>query len=128
MAQRCTAAIVAVRSLPSSPAIDYAPRLMLLGSRILITGGSGFLGSHVVDQLRARGVSPSQITIPRPREDDLTDAAATRVLFDRARPEVVLHLAARVGGIGANRRNPGTFFRDNMAMGLNVLEEARRAG
>jgi GDP-L-fucose synthase len=94
--------------------------------RILVTGGAGFLGSHVVDELQARGAA--QVVVPRSRECDLTDPAATRQLFDTVRPDLVLHLAAKVGGIGANRRHPGTFFRDNMAMGLNVLEEARRAG
>jgi GDP-L-fucose synthase len=80
----------------------------------------------VVEALRARGVT--DVVAPRAREFDLTDAAATRRMFEMYKPDMVLHLAARVGGIGANRRHPGTFFRDNMAMGLNVLEEARRAG
>jgi GDP-L-fucose synthase len=93
--------------------------------RVLVTGGNGFLGSHVVDALRARGV---QVVAPRSTECDLTDANATRALFAEVRPDLVFHLAARVGGIGANRKHPGTFFRDNMAMGLHVLEEARRAG
>jgi GDP-L-fucose synthase len=93
---------------------------------ILVTGGNGFLGSHVVEELRARGAS--HIVAPRSREYDLNDAGATRAMFDALRPTLVIHLAARVGGIGANRRHPGTFFRDNMAMGLHVLEEARRAG
>ena len=86
----------------------------------LVTGGAGFLGHHVVEALRARGAT--QVVVPRSREHDLTDAAATRRLFEAVRPELVIHLAARVGGIGANRRHGGTFFRDNMAMGLNVLE------
>jgi GDP-L-fucose synthase len=98
----------------------------LAGLRILVTGGAGFLGSEVVDELRRRGAS--DIVVPRSSAFDLTDAAATRALFAEARPDLVMHLAAKVGGIGANRRLPGTFFRDNMAMGLNVLEEARRAG
>ena len=93
---------------------------------ILVTGGAGFLGAHVVDALRARGAD--RVVVPRSREHDLTDPAQTRRLFETVRPELVFHLAGRVGGIGANRDHGGTFFRDNMAMGLNVLEEARRAG
>nr|WP_272423875.1 GDP-L-fucose synthase [Polyangium jinanense] len=102
------------------------PMFPLSDSKILVTGGAGFLGSHVVEVLKARGAR--QIVVPRSAEFDLTDAHATRSLFETHRPDLVLHLAARVGGIGANRRHPGTFFRDNMAMGLHVLEEARRAG
>jgi GDP-L-fucose synthase len=94
--------------------------------RIVVTGGAGFLGGEVVDELRRRGAR--EIVVPRSREYDLTDASRVRALFADARPDLVLHLAAKVGGIGANRRSPGTFFRDNMAMGLHVLEEARRAG
>ncbi len=93
---------------------------------MIVTGGSGFLGSHVVEALRARGAD--EVIVPRSSECDLTDAGATRAMFEKHRPDLVMHLAARVGGIGANRRQPGTFFRDNMAMGLHVLEEARRAG
>ena len=95
-------------------------------SKVLLTGGSGFLGGHLSEALRERGVS--NIVSPRAAEVDLTDAAATRVLFEREHPDLVIHLAAKVGGIGANLKHPGTFFRDNMAMGLNVLEEARRVG
>ena len=91
----------------------------------MVTGGAGFLGAEVVDELQRRGAT--DIVVPRSRRWDLTDPAATRALFEEARPDLVLHLAARGGGIGANRRLPGTFFRDNMAMGVNVLEEARRA-
>ncbi len=93
---------------------------------ILVTGGAGFVGLHVVALLRARGVQ--RIIIPRSREVNLVDAQATGKLFDEVRPDVVIHLAARVGGIGANRRHPGTFFHDNMTMGVNVLEQARRVG
>ncbi len=94
--------------------------------KVLVTGGSGFLGGHVQAELRRRGATT--IVSPRAAQVDLTDAAATFALFDRERPDLVLHLAAKVGGIGANLKHPGTFFRDNMAMGLNVLEAARRAG
>ncbi|MET0391474.1 MAG: GDP-L-fucose synthase [Polyangiales bacterium] len=95
-------------------------------SKVLVTGASGFLGSHVCEELERRGAT--QILRPRSAEVDLCDARETRGLFERERPDLVLHLAAKVGGIGANRTHPGTFFRDNMAMGLNVLEEARRSG
>lgn len=94
--------------------------------RFLVTGGSGFLGSFVVERLKQRGASA--VYVPRASEFDLRDAGATRRMFEHARPEVVIHLAARVGGIGANRRHPGTFFHDNMTMGVNVLEQARIAG
>jgi GDP-L-fucose synthase len=91
-----------------------------------VTGGAGFLGGEVVEELRRRGAT--DVIVPRSSKYDLTDRAATHALFQDAKPDLVMHLAAKVGGIGANRRHPGTFFRDNMAMGLNVLEEARRAG
>ncbi|MDR7419933.1 MAG: GDP-L-fucose synthase [Armatimonadota bacterium] len=95
------------------------------GVPVVVTGGAGFLGSVLVDRLRAAG---AQVFVPRRRDYDLTDAAAARRLYADARPAVVFHLAAAVGGIGANRANPGRFFYDNMAMGLHVIEEARRYG
>src|SRR5215468_10752870 len=98
----------------------------LAGLRVVVTGGAGFLGSEVTGELGRRGAT--DVIVPRSSRYDLTDPAAARALFAEARPDVVIHLAAKVGGIGANRRHPGTFFRDNMAMGLHVLEEARRAG
>ena len=98
----------------------------LEGRKVLVTGGSGFLGSHVVEALRARGVG--EVVVPRSAEHDLRDAAQTDAVFARHRPDLVMHLAASVGGIGANRRHPGRFFYDNMAMGLNVLESARAHG
>jgi len=100
--------------------------LELRKTKVLVTGGSGFLGSHVHEELVRRGAR--EVVCPRSKEHDLRDPAATRALFERERPDLVMHLAASVGGIGANQKHPGTFFRDNMAMGLNVLEEARRVG
>lgn len=98
----------------------------LANQRIMVTGGSGFLGSHVVDELRARGAS--DVVVPRSSRYDLRDARGAEAAFDDARPDLVIHLAAAVGGIGANRKHPGTFFHDNMAMGLHVLETARKKG
>jgi GDP-L-fucose synthase len=94
--------------------------------RIVVTGGAGFLGSFVVEKLRARGAT--EIFVPRSREYDLTDGEAVRRLYRDARPDLVIHLAARVGGIGANRANPGRYFYDNLMMGVQLLEEGRRAG
>ena len=94
--------------------------------RILVTGGGGFLGSRVVATLRERGCR--HISVPRSREYDLTRAEAVRRLFDAARPELVIHLAARVGGIGANQANAGSFFYDNLMMGVQLMDEARRRG
>lgn len=95
-------------------------------TRILVTGGAGFLGSYVVGQLRQRGYRT--ILVPRSRDYNLVEAQAVKRLYDESRPEVVIHLAARVGGIGANRANPGSFFYDNLTMGLQLMEEARRRG
>lgn len=93
---------------------------------VLVTGGAGFLGSAVRRELAARGAQ--RVVAPRSAQYDLTDARAARRLFADVRPDLVLHLAGEVGGIGANRRNPGRFFYANMAMGLHVIEECRRAG
>jgi GDP-L-fucose synthase len=98
----------------------------LAAKRILVTGGAGFLGSHVVASLRARGAA--EVVVPCSADYDLVDRDAVRRLYDRACPDLVLHLAARVGGIGANQRNPGRYFYDNLQMGVHVLEEGRRAG
>lgn len=98
----------------------------LSGKRIVVTGGAGFLGGYVVEQLRQRGCA--QVTVPTIEEYDLTRLADINRLLDQARPELVIHLAAVVGGIGANRAHPGRFFYDNLIMGAQLMEQARRKG
>jgi GDP-L-fucose synthase len=90
--------------------------------RVLVTGGGGFLGSHLVERLTAEG---HDVVVPRSAETDLTDMSATARLFDASRPELVFHLAAEVGGIGANRANPGRYWYANLMMGVHVLEQVR---
>jgi GDP-L-fucose synthase len=94
--------------------------------RVVVTGGAGFLGSYVVDRLRVVGCE--QIVIPRKSEFDLTDAAAIERLYDQAQPDLIIHLAAVVGGIGANREHPAKFFYENLMMGTQLLHEAWRRG
>ena len=93
---------------------------------VCVTGGAGFLGRVVCDRLKERGAV--EVFVPRSRDFDLTRAESARRLFDKAKPDVVIHLAAEVGGIGANRNHPGRFFYANMAMGLHLIEEARVRG
>lgn len=93
-------------------------------NRVLVTGGAGFLGSAVVNQLRSRGYQ--DVIVPRSRNYDLREQAMVVKLYNDAKPEVVIHLAAVVGGIGANRANPGRFFYDNALMGIQMMEYARR--
>src|SRR5262245_14681845 len=94
--------------------------------RVTVTGGNGFLGSFVVERLRAAGCK--EIFVPRSREYDLREKSPAEKLFRDARPDIFIHLAAVVGGIGANRINPGKFFYDNATMGINCIEVARLAG
>ncbi|MBM4020893.1 MAG: GDP-L-fucose synthase [Planctomycetes bacterium] len=96
--------------------------------QIIVTGGAGFLGRAVRRVLAGRGVSDDRVFIPRRRDFDLTVERDVARLYETARPDIVIHLAAEVGGIGANMAHPGRFFYTNMAMGLHLVEHARRAG
>ncbi len=93
--------------------------------RVVVTGGAGFLGSHVVEKLQMGGCR--EIFVPRSQYCDLRDRHAIRRLFETSRPTLVLHLAATVGGIGANRAHPGKFFYENAIMGIELIEQARQA-
>jgi GDP-L-fucose synthase len=95
------------------------------GKTVAVPGGSGFLGSEVVRRLEAAGAS---VFAPRSRDYDLTTEDRVQAMYEDARPDIVIHLAARVGGIGANQRSPGTFFYDNLQMGALLIEHARRRG
>ena len=98
----------------------------ITGRRVLVTGGAGFLGKHLLTELEAR--QPAEVVVPRSADYDLTEQAAARQLLADARPDIVIHLAAEVGGIGANRANPGRYFYANMAMGLHLIEAGRKQG
>jgi GDP-L-fucose synthase len=100
----------------------------LCGKRIVVTGGGGFLGTAVCRVLERRGVPVGQIVVPRRHAYDLTIESHVERLYADARPDLVIHLAAEVGGIGANMGQPGRFFFANMAMGLHLVEHARRNG
>ena len=93
------------------------------GKRVTVTGGRGFLGGPVVRLLEARG---AQVSTFSSREYNLTHQADVTRMYEDLRPELVIHLAARVGGIGANRDNPGSFFYENAIMGIELMEQARR--
>ncbi|MFQ5480704.1 MAG: GDP-L-fucose synthase family protein [Thermodesulfobacteriota bacterium] len=94
--------------------------------RVLLTGGAGFVGSFVAKKLRERGCK--DIFIPRSLEYDLVDGENCKRVIKDASPDIIIHLAAKVGGIGANRENPGSFFYDNLMMGVQLMEEARQRG
>jgi GDP-L-fucose synthase len=96
------------------------------GKRVLVTGGSGFLGARVAARLREMG--PAEIFIPRKATCNLIEQSSVERIYRETRPDIVIHLAANVGGIGANRMNAGSFYYDNLIMGAQLLEYARRAG
>ena len=97
----------------------------IAGRRVMVTGGAGFLGQAVCRELE--DCRPAEIFVPRSAQYDLRDRAAIQHLLQDARPHVVIHLAAVVGGIGANRDNPGSYFYDNAIMGIELMEQSRRA-
>jgi GDP-L-fucose synthase len=96
------------------------------GKRVVVTGGAGFLGNFVVEKLQAYGAA--EIVVPRSRDYDLVDVQAVRQLLADARPDIVIHIAARVGGIGANREHPADFFYDNLMMGVQLIHESWKSG
>ncbi len=98
----------------------------LCNKRIVVTGGAGFLGKHLVVKLKERGCK--DIFIPLIEDYDLVNLEAVKRLYFDAKPDIVIHLAAKVGGIGANRENPGKFFYDNLMMGVQMMEAGRQAG
>ena len=112
------------RRAVARPAPESTRMLDWSDARVTVTGGAGFLGRFVCETLRRRGAK--QVDIPRREDYDLTVEADVARMYDDLRPEVVIHLAAEVGGIGANREHPGRFFYANMAMGLHLVEHARR--
>ena len=97
------------------------------GKTVLITGGSGFLGSHVVEELRSR-TDAADVFVPRSEEYDLRNREDIRRALEDSGADVVIHLAATVGGIGANREHPGRYFYDNAVMGIELMEQARQFG
>ncbi len=97
------------------------------GRSVMVTGGAGFLGSHLVDELETRA-DDVDVFVPRSDEYDLTQPTDVERAYADSDPDTVLHLAATVGGIGANRENPGTYFYENAMMGIELMEQARTAG
>ena len=94
--------------------------------RVLVTGGAGFLGSHLLEKLGDCGCQ--NIFVPRSKDYNLVEMGGVKKVYQDSRPDIVIHLAARVGGIGANRANPGKFFYDNLIMGVQTMEVGRQFG
>ncbi len=94
--------------------------------RILVTGGAGFLGSHLVEKLRKRGCQ--KIFVPRSKDYNFVEVEAVKRVYRDSKPDIVIHLAGRVAGIGGNRANPGRFFYDNLMMGAQMMEQGRQFG
>jgi GDP-L-fucose synthase len=94
--------------------------------KVVVTGGAGFLGLFVIEKLRQRGCR--DIFVPRSKDYNLVEMEAVRRLYRDSEPDIVIHLAAQVGGIGANRQNPGKFFYENLMMGVQLIEVARQVG
>ena len=99
----------------------------MAGKRVVVTGGSGFLGSFIVDRLQDSDWC-GKVLIPRKENFDLRTAKAVKQMYKKMRPDIVIHLAAVVGGIGANRANPASFFYDNLMMGIHTMHYAHQFG
>jgi len=106
--------------------LQLAAQLFWADKRVVVTGGAGFLGSRVVAKLRERGCK--EIFVPRSKDYDLREKKAIVRMYEDSKPDIVIHLAAVVGGIGANQKYPGKFFYDNAIMGIQLIEKARRLG
>lgn len=98
---------------------------MLKDKKIIITGGAGFLGHHIIENLLSKGVPKENIFVPRIEDYDLRNESDIKKMFSDFKADIVIHLAAKVGGIGLNREKPGELFYDNLIMGVQLIEQAR---